>query len=168
GVSVTTRIRSAPRRGGTGCSPVRVAKTSRASATLRAITPRESKVVGSGRSCGIRSGDGRSPTTPQQLAGIRIEPPRSSAVATVASPAATAAPLPPLDPPGVKPCRQGFWVGPKTGLTVPTEATSSGVLVLPRIAAPASRKRAIGAESVSARWLANLGEDQVQLRPLTW
>ena len=132
------------------------------------MTPRESKVVGSGWSWGIRSGEGRRPTTPQQLAGIRIEPPRSSAVATVASPAATAAALPPLDPPGVTPSRQGFWVGPKRGLSVPTEATSSGMLVLPRMAAPASRRRVIGGESAVARRSRNRGDDQVQLRPFTW
>ena len=168
GVSVTASTRAGRVRRGAGASPVRMEKTSRASATLRVIAPRESNVVGSGWSCGMRSGDGRRPTTPQQLAGIRIEPPRSSAVATVARPAATAVPLPPLEPPGVWPSRQGFWVGPKSGLTVPTDATSSGVLVLPNTAAPAWRRRVMGGESPSARRPANLGEDQVQLRPFTW
>ena len=45
------------------------------------------------------------PTSPQQLAGMRTEPPPSDDVASGTSPAASAAALPPLDPPGD---RSGF------------------------------------------------------------
>jgi hypothetical protein len=40
------------------------------------------------------------PVTPQNAAGIRIEPPMSDPVASVVDPAARAAADPPLDPPG--------------------------------------------------------------------
>ncbi len=43
---------------------------------------------------------GFSPTTPQQAAGIRMEPDPSLACATGTIPEATAAAAPPLDPPG--------------------------------------------------------------------
>ena len=42
---------------------------------------------------------GLRPNSPQQLAGIRIEPPPSEAWATGTMPAATAAAAPPLEPP---------------------------------------------------------------------
>jgi hypothetical protein len=40
------------------------------------------------------------PARPQNAAGIRIEPPPSEPVASGAMPAESAAPAPPLDPPG--------------------------------------------------------------------
>ena len=51
----------------------------------------------------IRPKVGLSPTQPQRLAGIRIDPPVSEPSAPAQSPAATAAPEPPLDPPGTRP-----------------------------------------------------------------
>ena len=79
-----------------------------------------------------------------------MDPPMSVPIATVVMPAATAAALPPLDPPGVMPSRQGFCVAGKSVLTVPTEAASSGRFVLPRIATPAARARATGTVSSTA------------------
>src|SRR5437879_11280557 len=92
----------------------------------------------------MRSGVGRSPTTPQQDAGMRTDPPMSSPSATVAMPAATAAALPPLDPPGVIPWRHGLLVAGKSVLVVPIAAASSGRLVFPSTAMPALRDRATG------------------------
>ena len=46
---------------------------------------------------------GLKPTTPQQAAGMRIEPPESVPSAASASPRATAAAEPPLDPPAMRP-----------------------------------------------------------------
>ena len=74
----------------------------------RAIGPLELKPVVLGISSGTRPGEGLRPAAPQQEDGMRIEPPRSSPNAAVARPAATAAALPPLEPPGEKPSRQGF------------------------------------------------------------
>src|SRR3989454_12712568 len=99
---------------------------------------------------GGRGGAGRSPPTPQPGAGRRIAPPVSPPNATDAIPAATAAPLPPLDPPGVIPSRHGFCVGGKIVFDVPIDAASSGRFVLPRIAIPAARARATGTASPSA------------------
>src|SRR5450830_1244791 len=116
-------------------------KSIRTSPTVRAMGPREERPAASTISHGTRSGDGRSPTTPQHEAGMRIEPPMSVPIATVAIPAATATALPPLEPPGVVPARHGLLVAGKIALVIPTAAASSGRFVLPRIAAPAARAR---------------------------
>src|SRR5258708_28832591 len=105
------------------------------SATLRPIGPMTDSPAGSVISLGTRSGEGRRPTTPQHEAGMRIEPPMSVPIATVAIPAATAAALPPLDPPGVTPVRQGLLVAGEMALVVPTPAASAGRLVFPPRAA---------------------------------
>ncbi len=52
------------------------------------------------------------PTTPHSDAGWRIEPPVSVPIAQGALPAATAAALPPLEPPGTRVRSQGFCTGP--------------------------------------------------------
>ena len=49
----------------------------------------------------MRPREGLRPTTPQQLDGMRTEPPPSEPCANPHNPAATAAAAPPLDPPGV-------------------------------------------------------------------
>ena len=54
---------------------------------------------------------GLSPTIPQQLAGIRIEPPPSEPCATGTSPAETAAPAPPLEPPAIRDVSHGVTAG---------------------------------------------------------
>ena len=56
------------------------------------------------------------PTRPQCAAGMRIEPPPSLPRASGQIPAATAAPEPALEPPGVQPRFQGLRVVGKTGL----------------------------------------------------
>src|SRR5713226_5667519 len=83
-------------------------KRSLASPIDLVIGPRDCRTAASTSSMGTRPGDGRRPTTPQHDAGMRIDPPVSPPNATVVIPAATAAPLPPLEPPGVMPSRQGF------------------------------------------------------------
>ena len=78
------------------------------------------------------------PTRPQNAAGIRIEPPPSVAVAIGTMPEATAAALPPLDPPGEYSRRHGLPVVPKTRFSVYPSVANSGRFVLPTITAPAS------------------------------
>src|SRR5438132_13176442 len=135
-----------------GVVEVLTPKRSLASATDRAMGPRDCMTVASTSSLGIRAGVGRKPTTPQHDAGMRIEPPVSPPSATVAMPAATAAALPPLEPPGVMPSRQGFCVAGNRVLVVPIAAASSGMLVLPRIAIPAALARSTAtASSVAIR-----------------
>ena len=63
--------------------------------------------------------------------GWRIEPPPSDAVAAAARPAATAAALPPLEPPGVASRSQGLRVTPKAGPSVQPMIASSGRFGLP-------------------------------------
>ncbi len=60
----------------------------------------------------VRPRDGLRPTSPQQLAGIRMEPPPSFACPTATIPLATAAAEPPLEPPVVRLVSHGLRVGP--------------------------------------------------------
>src|SRR5262245_35449923 len=92
---------------------------------------------------------GFSPTTPQKLAGIRIEPPSSVPTASGPRPAATATPAPPLEPPQVWAGDHGFGVAPRSGLSVTPLCAYSGVVVLPTTIAPAARRRATTTASAS-------------------
>ncbi len=56
-------------------------------------------------------------------------------------PAATAAALPPDEPPGTRPMSQGLRVGPKAEFSVEEPMANSSRLVLPIATAPASRSR---------------------------
>ena len=80
---------------------------------------------------------------------MRIEPPASLPWASATMPAATAAPLPPDDPPGVIEGSHGLRVGPKRSGSVTGRMPNSGVLVLPTTIAPAARRRATTGESWS-------------------
>src|SRR5204863_6217173 len=75
--------------------------------------------------------DGRRPTTPQNEAGMRSEPPRSVPSASAIMPDASAAAPPPVDPPALRLVFQGLRVLPKTSLKVLPPAANSGQLVLP-------------------------------------
>ena len=55
---------------------------------------------------------------PHSAAGWRIEPPVSVPIAHGASPAATAAALPPDEPPGTRVRSHGLSTGPKAGVLV--------------------------------------------------
>ena len=55
---------------------------------------------------------GLSPKSPQQAAGIRIEPPPSPPMPTGTMPVATATAVPPLEPPGVRRRSHGLRVMP--------------------------------------------------------
>ena len=90
---------------------------------------------------------GLKPTSPQKPAGMRVEPPPSLAVAAGTSPAATAAALPPLDPPGVRDGSQGFRATPNALVLVKLSVPNSGAAVLPTGTAPAARSRATWIES---------------------
>src|SRR5690242_15114696 len=79
------------------------------SATLAAIGPTWSKLDASGKQPSAETSPyvGLKPTTPQQAAGIRIEPPESVPSAASARPAASAAADPPLEPPAIRPGATG-------------------------------------------------------------
>src|SRR5664279_1294413 len=76
---------------------------------------------------------GLRPTSPQQAAGIRLEP----------------APSPPLDPPTPRVRSQGLRVGPCLTDSVEKLIPSSGMVVTPKVTSPAARNRRI--RSVSCR-----------------
>ncbi len=73
-----------------------------------------SKLGASGKqpSIGTSPCVGLNPTTPHQAAGIRIEPPESVPSPLSAWPAASAAAVPPLEPPATRPGAVGFGTVP--------------------------------------------------------
>ena len=73
---------------------------------------------------------------------MRMEPPVSEPSAIGTMPAATAAPDPPLEPPGTRAISHGLRVG---GVVLPQ--ANSCMRVLPMITAPAALKRATTLES---------------------
>src|SRR5450759_825610 len=73
---------------------------------------------------------------PQNEAGWRIEPPVSVPVAALTSRAATAAALPPDEPPGVRLRSHGFCTGPKAEFSVAEPMANSSQLSLPRVTTP--------------------------------
>src|SRR5205807_9978235 len=91
---------------------------------------------------GIRPGVGLSPQIPQKCAGTRTEPPPSLPIPPAEQPDAIAAASPPLEPPALRDKSQGLLVRPLTKLSVSYAIKNSGVFVLPRRIAPASRRRA--------------------------
>ncbi len=74
-------------------------------------------------------------------AGWRIDPPVSEPRASGTKPAATAAALPPDDPPGTRVGSHGFRVGPNAEFSVELPMANSSRLVLPTATAPAALKR---------------------------
>src|SRR5205823_3644172 len=84
---------------------------------------------------------GLRPTTPQQAAGSRIEPPVSLPRAPTTKPAATAAAEPLEEPPAAWPRFHGFWTSPWWGLSPKGPSASSVMLSLPSVTAPASPRR---------------------------
>ena len=112
------------------------------SATVRVSTPSQTrKLCPSSGPTDTRPRAGLRPTSPQQEAGIRIEPPPSLPCATGTIPAATAAAAPPLEPPGVRSVSHGLRVGPNRRGSVVGRIPISGIEVLPTITNPASRSR---------------------------
>ena len=88
-------------------------------------------------------------------------------------PAATAAAVPPEDPPGVLLKSQGLRVMPVSGELVSPLQPNSGVVVLPSSTAPASRSRAVAGASTSqgcfgstVRLPRSVGQPRVRIRSL--
>src|SRR5580658_1708345 len=102
---------------------------------------------GWGPPAGTRPRDGFMPDRPQQADGIRMEPPPSEPVASGTMPAASAAAVPPEEPPAPWAGLKGLAVAPKTALVVLADQANSGVLVLPTTTQPAARRRATNGES---------------------
>ena len=146
--------------GSPGSVPAMTSSMSAASATVRAIGP---CVVSPPRGFELgaldtRPRDGLMPTTPQQLDGMRIDPPPSEPSAIGQKHAATAAADPPLDPPAVLLRSQGLWVPGNRPKLVVARLPNSGVLVLPSSTPPASRRRRATAASRSGTFRSRIRE----------
>ena len=83
----------------------------------------------------------RRPASAWCAAGMRMEPQVSLPIPNAAKPAATAAPVPPLEPPGLRDGSYGLRVWPPKDATVVMPRASSCMLVLPSTIAPAARRR---------------------------
>ena len=133
-----------PRRNPPSAGVVAVASRNRAaSSTVLAIGPLTDRPFHA-PSCGAsgtRSRCGLMPNRPHHVDGIRIDPMPSEPSAIDARPAATAAPLPPLLPPGVRSVFHGLRVAPNATVSVNGQIIISGTAVLPRMTAPAARSR---------------------------
>ena len=104
---------------------------------------------------------------------MRTEPAPSVPTDSGPMPAATAAAVPPDEPPGVLLKSQGLRVMPVSGELVSPLQPNSGVLVLPSSTAPASRSRAVAGASTSqgcfgstVRLPRNVGQPRVRIRSL--
>ena len=82
-----------------------------------------------------------SPTIPHSAAGWRIEPPVSVPIAHGAAPAATAAALPPEEPPGTRERSHGLSTGPYAQFSVEEPIANSSWCVLASSGAPALTSR---------------------------
>ena len=89
------------------------------------------------------------PGSPQKPHGIRIDPPPSVPRASGTIPAASAAELPPLDPPAVRVTSHGLRVTPSSGPWVTPFQPNSGVVVLPTATAPLRASAATDGASTS-------------------
>ena len=78
------------------------------------------------------------PTIPHRAAGWRMDPPVSVPNAHGARPAATAAALPPDEPPGTRARSHGLSTGPNAEFSLDEPIANSSWLVLPSSVAPAA------------------------------
>ena len=122
---------------------------------------------------GTRPKLGFSPTLPQKAAGMRTDPAPSVPTLSGPRPAATAAAVPPEDPPGVRVGSHGLRVMPVSSELVSPLQPNSGVVVLPIRTAPASRSRAVAGASTSQAWSGStvrlprrVGQPRVRMRSL--
>src|SRR2546427_4239802 len=106
--------------GASGLGPHTACSIKAASAAVRATGP-VTWSVSHGQSLGYvgtSPTDGRSPTTPQNEAGMRSEPPRSVPSASTIIPVASAAHPPPLEPPPLNARAPRLRLRPHTSLKV--------------------------------------------------
>src|SRR3954471_12444314 len=109
---------------------------------------------------------GFTPTTPHSAAGWRIDPPVSEPKLSGLNPAATAAALPPREPPGTRDGSCGLRVGPNAEFSVDEPMANSSRLVLPTTTAPASASRDTIVASYGGRQFSRMREEHVVGTPL--
>src|SRR5919197_1145473 len=148
-------VRPASRGAGTA-SPASTAHAAATAATVRAIGPTVSKLGQSGKTPSVETRPqlGFRPTTPQHAAGSRTEPPVSVPRPRSQSPAASAAALPPDEPPAIRPGRAGFWTVPYHGFWLVVPQANSCRFALPTTTAPASTSRSTAGAVRAATWSA--------------
>ncbi len=105
------------------------------------------------------------PTTPQNAAGCRTDPPVSLPRAARTTPAATAAAEPPELPPGTRSGSAGLRVGPKAECSVDEPIANSSMLVFPITRAPAVRSRVTAVASYGERYPLSSRDPQVVSSP---
>src|SRR5438093_11388080 len=101
------------------------------------------------------------PTTPQNEAGWRTEPPVSEPSAAGTAPAATSAAEPPEDPPGTRTLSVGCSVRPYAECSVEDPIPNSSQFVFPAISAPAARSVATAVASKGERYALSTLDPQV-------
>src|SRR5581483_4042197 len=90
-----------------------------------------------------------------------MDPPVSDPMASGAMPAATAAALPPLEPPGTRVGSCGLRVGPNAEFSVDDPIANSSRLVLPTITAPAPTRRSTTVASYGGSQPSRIFDEQV-------
>ena len=105
------------------------------------------------------------PTMPFRHAGERIEPPVSEPIDMKQRRAATAAPEPPLEPPGMCSWFHALRQVPKCGLFVVEPKANSCMLFLPTITAPASLSFAVTTASAAGTASLKMREPLVVTTP---
>src|SRR3954468_475370 len=104
---------------------------------------------------------GFNPTTPQNAAGCRTEPPVSEPRATGTMRAATATAEPPDEPPGTRAGSHGLRAGPNAECSVEEPIANSSRFVLPTMLHPPRRSRATAVASNGERNLPRIREAHV-------
>src|ERR1051325_3288195 len=116
---------------------------------------------------GIRPAVPFIPPSPQNPAGMRIEPPPSPPVASVAKPPATAAAEPPDEPPAVRDGFHGFPVTPCSLLMLTFKPPNSLDVVCPTNTAPLARSRVTIVESYDPMRSRNTRDASLYGQPAT-
>src|SRR3954465_11533107 len=98
---------------------------------------------------------------PQQAAGMRIDPPESVPSAASASPAATAAADPPLDPPAIRSGASGFGTVPKCGFSEGIPYANSRRFVLPTSTEPGDSSRRTDSAVRDGTWSTKIADPYV-------
>src|SRR5690242_2137639 len=105
------------------------------------------------------------PTTPQNAAGWRMDPPVSLPRAATAVPCATEAADPPLDPPGTRSGSRGLRTGPYAEFSFDDPIANSSQFVFPRITAPARSSRSTAVQSYGGMYFSRIFEPAVVRTP---